>query len=88
MRFVILSAIVLIAVAQTALANPPKITKETIEFGGKKRAYYLYVPENLPSKPPLILTLHGSSRDGSSLVEKWGRTSLTRRVSSWLGQTH
>ena len=71
MRFAILSAIVLLAVAQTALANPPKITKETIEFGGKKRAYYLYAPENLPSKPPLILTLHGSSRDGSSLVEKW-----------------
>ena len=71
MRFAILSAIVLLAVAQTALANSPKITKETIEFGGKKRAYYLYVPENLPSKPPLILTLHGSSRDGSSLVEKW-----------------
>ena len=71
MRFAILSAIVLLAVAQTTLANSPKITKETIEFGGKKRAYYLYVPENLPSKPPLILTLHGSSRDGSSLVEKW-----------------
>ena len=71
MRFAILSAIVLLAVAQTALANPPKITKETIEFGGKKRAYYLYVPENLPSKPPLIVTFHGSSRDGSSLVEKW-----------------
>jgi len=71
MRFAIMSAIVLLAVAQTTLANSPKITKETIEFGGKKRAYYLYVPENLPSKPPLILTLHGSSRDGSSLVEKW-----------------
>src|ERR1041384_5594510 len=71
MRFAILSAIVLLAIAQTALANPPKITKETIEFGGKKRAYYLYVPEKLPSKPPLILTFHGSSRDGSSLVEKW-----------------
>jgi predicted esterase len=71
MRFAILSAIVLLAVVQTALGNPPKITKETIEFGGKKRAYYLYVPENLPSKPPLILTLHGSNRDGSSLVEKW-----------------
>lgn len=71
MRFAILSAIVLLAVAQTALANPPKITKETIEFGGKKRAYYLYVPEKLPSKPPLLLTLHGSSRDDSSLVEKW-----------------
>jgi predicted esterase len=71
MRFAIMSAIVLLAVAQTALASSPKITKETIEFGGKKRAYYLYVPEKLPSKPPLILTLHGSGREGSSLVEKW-----------------
>ena len=61
---------------QTALGKPltsstSKITKQTIEFGGKKRVYYLYVPENVGSKPPLILTLHGSGRDGLSLVEKW-----------------
>jgi predicted esterase len=59
-----------------ALGNPPtsstsKITKQTIEFGGKKRVYYLYVPDNIGSKPPLIVTLHGSGRDGLSLVEKW-----------------
>lgn len=76
MRFTILSAIVLLAVSQTALGNPftsstPKITKQTIEFGGKKRAYYLYVPEKVASKPPLIVTLHGSGRDGLSVVEKW-----------------
>ena len=76
MRLAILSAIVLLAVGQTALGNPltsskAQITKQTIEFGGKKRAYYLYVPEKVASKPPLILTLHGSGRDGSSLVEKW-----------------
>jgi predicted esterase len=76
MRFAILSAIVLVAVFQTALGNSltsskAKITKQTIEFGGKKRAYYLYVPENVLSKPPLIVTLHGSGRDGLSLVEKW-----------------
>ena len=76
MRFAILSAIVLVAVFQTALANPltsssAKITKETIEFSGKKRVYYLYVPENVASKPPLIVTLHGSGRNGLSLVEKW-----------------
>ena len=76
MRFAILSAIVLLAVCQTALGNPltsstSKITKQTIEFGGKKRVYYLYVPENVASKPPLIVTLHGSGRDGLSLVEKW-----------------
>ncbi|HKG58190.1 MAG TPA: hypothetical protein VKB05_00305 [Pyrinomonadaceae bacterium] len=76
MRLAILCAIVLLAVSQAALGNPltsstSKITKQTIEFNGKKRVYYLYVPENVASKPPLIVTLHGSGRDGLSLVEKW-----------------
>ena len=76
MRFAIISAIVLLAVCQIALGNPltsgsSKITKQTIEFDGKKRVYYLYVPEKAGSKPPLIVTLHGSGRDGLSLVEKW-----------------
>jgi predicted esterase len=76
MRFAILSTLLLLTVCQTALAKPitsstSKITKQSIEFGGKKRVYYLYVPENVASKPPLILTLHGSGRDGLSLVEKW-----------------
>ena len=76
MRFAILSAILLLAVCQTALGKPltsstSKITKQTIEFDGKKRVYYLYVPESVGSKPPLIVTLHGSGRDGLSLVEKW-----------------
>jgi len=76
MRLAILSAIVLLAVGQAALGNPltsskSQITKQTMEFGGKKRAYYLYVPEKVASKPALILTLHGSGRDGLSLVEKW-----------------
>lgn len=76
MRLAILSAIVLLAVGQAALGNTltsrkSQITKQTIEFGGKQRVYYLYVPEKVASKPALILTLHGSGRDGSSLVEKW-----------------
>jgi poly(3-hydroxybutyrate) depolymerase len=76
MRLIILSTIVLLAVCQTALGNPltsskSKITKQTIEFGGKKRVYYLYLPDKVTSNAPLILTLHGSGRDGLSLVEKW-----------------
>ena len=76
MRFAIPAALMLLAVYQTALGNPltastSKITKQTIEFNGKKRVYYLYVSENVASKPPLIVTLHGSGRDGLSLVEKW-----------------
>jgi len=49
------------------------ISKELITSKGKKRAYYLFVPEKLdPAKPaPLIVLLHGSGRNGLSLVEKW-----------------
>ena len=72
MRFLILSVLLLLVVCHTALTSgTSKITKQTIEFDGKKRVYYLYVPENVASRSPLIVTLHGSGRDGLSLVEKW-----------------
>lgn len=50
-----------------------KVQKETFVSQNKKRTYYLFVPENLkPSEPaPLIVLLHGSGRDGLSLVDKW-----------------
>ena len=49
------------------------IVKETLEHAGAQRIYYLYVPAHLPenAKVPLLLTFHGSGRDGRSLVEKW-----------------
>lgn len=49
------------------------IIKDTIVSRGKKRAFYLYVPKSLTAaKPaPLIVTLHGSGRNGETLVEKW-----------------
>ncbi len=48
-----------------------EISKELITSKGKKRAYYLFVPEKLYPAPPLIVLLHGSGRNGLSLVEKW-----------------
>ncbi|CAN5724859.1 hypothetical protein BH18ACI4_BH18ACI4_05370 [soil metagenome] len=49
-----------------------EISKELITSKGKKRAYYLFVPEKLnPTPSPLIVLLHGSGRNGLSLVEKW-----------------
>jgi poly(3-hydroxybutyrate) depolymerase len=49
------------------------ITKELITSNGKTRAYYLYVPSTLAAgtQAPLIVTLHGSGRNGITLVEKW-----------------
>jgi poly(3-hydroxybutyrate) depolymerase len=46
-------------------------TKELIRSQGKDRAYYLFVPKSAKSAAPLIVLLHGSGRNGMSLVEKW-----------------
>lgn len=50
-----------------------KVQKENFVSHNKQRTYYLFVPENLKqSEPaPLIILLHGSGRDGLSLVDKW-----------------
>lgn len=58
------------------------ITKELITSEGKKRAYYLLVPEKLTaaSPAPLIVLLHGSGRNGLSLVEKWKELAQKEKV--------
>jgi poly(3-hydroxybutyrate) depolymerase len=59
-----------------------EISKELITSKGKKRAYYLFVPEKVsPAAPsPLIVLLHGSGRNGLSLVEKWKDLSKKEKV--------
>ena len=50
-----------------------EVQKEITSLGGKARAYYLFVPDKLTKdRPaPLLLLLHGSGRNGFSLVDKW-----------------
>src|SRR3954464_11930263 len=50
-----------------------KATKETFGSGGRTRTYYLLVPDSAKKagSPPLIVLLHGSSRDGKSLLDPW-----------------
>jgi poly(3-hydroxybutyrate) depolymerase len=50
-----------------------KSSKETISSANKQRTYYLFVPESgdTPRKHPLLLLLHGSGRNGESLIDKW-----------------
>jgi poly(3-hydroxybutyrate) depolymerase len=56
-----------------ASASSSKITKEKFDFVSKQRTYYLYVPGTIKTATPapLIVLLHGSNRNGLSLVEKW-----------------
>lgn len=56
------------------LPNPAeKIIKESIRSQGVERTYYLFLPDKVnPATPaPLVVLLHGSGRNGLSLVEKW-----------------
>jgi predicted esterase len=68
-QLLIAIAILLLSVS---VEGAEKITRETFESGGKKRTYYLYVPGSIGSKAaPLVVLLHGSGRNGLSLVETW-----------------
>jgi poly(3-hydroxybutyrate) depolymerase len=57
----------------SAVGAADRITREKFGSGGRERTYYLYVPETIKESTPapLIVFLHGSGRNGSSLVEKW-----------------
>jgi polyhydroxybutyrate depolymerase len=43
------------------------LTMGTIEVGGFKRLYRLYVPRSLPKGSPLVVAMHGSGQSGAQL---------------------
>ncbi|HEX7333330.1 MAG TPA: PHB depolymerase family esterase [Pyrinomonadaceae bacterium] len=69
----ILLALTLLLLSFSSAFAKDDITKELITSNGKTRPYYLYVPPAVkaPTLAPLIVTLHGSNRNGITLVEKW-----------------
>lgn len=58
------------------------VQKQVTQIGGKARAYYLFVPDKLNKDQPvpLLLLLHGSGRNGFSLVEKWKDLAKKERI--------
>jgi poly(3-hydroxybutyrate) depolymerase len=52
-------------------AAPEKISKQVLVSQGNKRSYYLFAPDGVKGPAPLLITLHGSGRNGLSLLEKW-----------------
>ena len=65
-----LAASVLLAMASAGAAD---VTKESVISRNKARVYYLYVPSSAPADhpAPLIVTIHGSTRNGKTLVDAW-----------------
>ncbi len=70
-----IAALLLLVLPAAALAGA-QIEKHTVVSRDKKRVYYLYVPDGVTpdKKAPLLVTVHGSTADGRSLVEVWKDT--------------
>jgi len=68
-------------VASPALCQS-KTSKEYIEHNGKKRVYYLFVPETLdPAKPaPLLVTLHAARTNGKRMIVEWEQMARKRGI--------
>jgi poly(3-hydroxybutyrate) depolymerase len=62
----------LLTLALPITASSQDIQKKSFVWQGQTRTYYLYTGQTMLEKPaPLIVLLHGSGRNGLSLVEKW-----------------
>ena len=59
-----------------------KVTRESIRSSEKDRPYYLFVPDSVSKDKPaaLIVMLHGSGRNGLSLVDKWKDLAKTEGI--------
>lgn len=70
----LLSACLALILFGTALASGQRnLEKQSFPFEGRKRTFYLFVPDSIPadSALPLIVLLHGSGQDGPSLANPW-----------------
>src|SRR5271170_6642271 len=70
-RFLIGWACALAAVTLSMAKTGGKPEKETLRFGGESRIYYVFTPDGLAARAPVLLRLHGSGRDGMSLIDPW-----------------
>lgn len=54
-------------------AKDAKISRQTIVFRGRRRSFYLFIPDRLKkdTPAPLVILFHGSGHNGASLAEPW-----------------
>jgi len=73
MKYSTLFLIALMFVPLQTAAADDKVVRDSIVSQNKNRTLYLFVPGSVKSgtPAPLIVLLHGSGRNGLSLVDKW-----------------
>jgi poly(3-hydroxybutyrate) depolymerase len=69
---VVVCVVLRLSVGMSSAAEEPKVQKLTFGSGGINRSYYLFIPEKAAAgNAPLLLLLHGSGRNGRTLVDPW-----------------
>ena len=65
--------IVVLTVPGVSASAQDRVTRETFNYGGRARAFSLCVPDGVKADAPapLLIALHGSGRDGPSIVNPW-----------------
>lgn len=63
--------LVTLAMAGVVDARKPVGTLHSLTFRDVERSYFRYEPESLGTAPPVLVLLHGSGRDGDSLIREW-----------------
>jgi poly(3-hydroxybutyrate) depolymerase len=68
----LLAAVVLTAVVAGPSADA-QLMKRSLVHGTHQRTFYEYIPDKTDpaSPPPLLMLLHGSGRDGTTLAKPW-----------------
>lgn len=61
--------------AATSEAGKKGVDEVSLDFNGAPRSYFLFVPDGIEAQQPapLLLLLHGSGRDGMSLIDEWNK---------------
>ena len=73
------AVVALALVTLTAGLAAQKSSKETLTSGGKARTYYKFMPDGA-DQVPLIVLLHGSGRDGTTLIKPWEILAKKERI--------
>lgn len=85
-RSALLPLLILLLLGAPAAWAKKNTTRETFRSGDEERSYVLYVPEELAPNAtpepglPLLIALHGSGRDGESIVGPWVRLAKREQI--------
>jgi poly(3-hydroxybutyrate) depolymerase len=72
-------AVIAMALVVPTVLAAQKTSKETLGSGGQPRTYYKFMPEGT-DQVPLIVLLHGSGRDGTTLISPWESLAKKERI--------